>query len=96
MDVQFNQVTSTSFILSWTAPPPEDHNGLLRRYVVSCTEQGSGLMLQRLTVNSTTERLVDSLHPFYNYTCAVAAVTVAEGPLSSSVVVTTTQDGNPS
>ena len=94
VDVQFSQVTSTSFVLFWTAPPFEDHNGLLRHYVVSCTEQQSGSVLQWFTVNSTSERLVDSLHPFYNYSCVVAAVTVSEGPFSSSVTVVTAQDGN--
>ena len=56
-------------------------------------ELESGVVFQRLTVNSSTERLVDSLHPHYNYTCAVAAVTVVEGPFSASVMVTTGQDG---
>ena len=94
VNVQFNEVTSTSFVLSWTAPQPEDHNGLLRHYLVSCTEQESGSTFQRPTTNSTTVSLVDSLHPFYSYTCAVAAVTLVEGPFSPSVTVTTTQDGN--
>jgi hypothetical protein len=50
-------------------------------------------MFQQMTVNSSTERLVDSLHPHYSYHCAVAAVTIAEGPFSSNVTVTTVQDG---
>lgn len=56
-----------------------------------CTDQENGV---RLAASSSTERLVDSLHPFYNYTCTVAAVTVAEGPFSLSVTITTGQDGN--
>ena len=92
-DVSYAQVTSTSFILSWTTPPPETHNGLIRHYIVRCTELENGAMFQQMTVNSSTERLVDSLHPHYSYYCAIAAVTIAEGPFSSNITVTTTQDG---
>lgn len=59
-----------------------------------CTEHDRGVMFQRVTANATTQRLVDSLHPFYNYTCTVAAVTIAEGPPSSRITVTTEQDGD--
>ena len=92
IEVSDEELTSTSFILYWSAPPPEDHNGLIRHYIIRCTELDTGIMFQLLAVN-VTERLVDSLHPFYSYTCAIAAVTVAEGPYSSSVTVATEQDG---
>ena len=93
-NVSTEQVTSTSFTLSWMAPPTEDHNGVIRHYIVRCTEQDHDRRLQRVTANSTTQRIVDSLHPFYNYSCTVAAVTVAEGPYSSKIAVTTAQDGD--
>ena len=92
-DLTYGPVTSTGFVLSWNAPPPESHNGVIRHYIVSCTEDGTGAVFQRLTANSATERLVDSLHPFHSYTCSVAAVTVEEGPFSFNVTVTTAQDG---
>lgn len=92
-DISYAQVTSTGFVLSWRTPPPEDHNGLIRHYIVRCTELESGAMFRQMTINSSTERLVDSLHPHYSYHCAVAAVTIAEGPFSSNVTVTTAQDG---
>lgn len=92
-DVSYGRVISTGFTLYWVAPPPEHHNGVIRHYIVRCIEQENGALLEQLTTNSTTERLVDSLHPYYNYTCAVAAITVAEGPVSSSVTITTAQDG---
>ena len=92
-DLNYDQITSTTFMLSWTAPPSEHHNGIIRHYIVNCTELESGALLQFFTMNSSTERLVDSLHPFYSYTCAVAAVTIMHGPFSSNVTVTTRQDG---
>lgn len=92
IEVSDEELTSTSFVLYWSAPPPEDHNGLIRHYIIRCTELETGVMFQWLAVNAT-ERRVDSLHPFYSYTCTIAAVTVAEGPYSSSVTVATEQDG---
>ena len=84
---------STSFVLLWNTPPPEDRNGVIRHYTVQCTELESGVVFQQLTVNSSTEVLVDSLHPHYSYSCAVAAITVVEGPFSYNITVTTSQDG---
>lgn len=80
-------------MLSWSAPSPEDHNGLIRHYIIRCIELETGAVFQQLTVNSSTERLVDSLHPHYSYKCAVTAVTIAEGPFSSNITVNTAQDG---
>ena len=34
-----------------------------------------------------------SLHPYYNYTLVVSAVTIEEGPYSVPVTVITAQDG---
>ena len=92
-EIVYGQVISTGFVLSWNAPPPESHNGVIRHYIISCTEDETGAVFQRLTANSTAERLIDSLHPFYSYTCSVAAVTVEEGPFSFNMTVTTAQDG---
>ena len=41
-----------------------------------------------------TSLRVSPLHPFYTYTCIVAAVTVGLGPYSAPVVVRTPEDGN--
>ena len=92
-EVVYGQVTSTGFVLSWNAPPPESRNGVVRHYIISCIEHETGAVFQRLTANSTAERLIDSLHSFYSYTCSVAAVTVEEGPFSFNVTITTAQDG---
>ena len=36
---------------------------------------------------------LEFLHPYYNYTCAVAAVTTEVGPYSIPITVTTNEDG---
>ena len=90
----YSEVTSTGFTLSWNAPPVEDHNGIIRHYVIQCTELRSGDVAIHTTTDSTAQIMLDSLNPFHNYTCAVAAVTISEGPFSPSITIRTTEDGN--
>ncbi len=89
--VQVTDVSSTGFLISWVAPPAVDQNGIIRNYSVSVTEENTGRMIL-LTSYSNSQR-VDSIHPYYNYTCAVAAVTVSTGPLSAPITITTTEAG---
>ena len=90
INLNVRQVTSTSFILSWSAPPLREQNGLIRHYSVRCTHQEGDF---EILTDSLTARLITNLRPFYNYTCSVAAVTIAPGPYSSTVLVTTLEDG---
>ena len=48
-------------------------------------------MLSYTAVN-TTILTVPALHPFYNYTCIVAAVTVGVGPYSAPAVIQMPED----
>ena len=84
-------LTSTGFLLSWASPPPEDHNGVIRNYTISLTELNTGNTLQ--LVSQTASQLFDSLQPYYNYSVQVAAVTVAPGPFSPALIITTLEDG---
>ena len=45
-----------------------------------------------ITTNATLLEL-NGLHPFYMYTCAVAAQTVALGPYSSAISVRLDEEG---
>ncbi len=84
-------VTSSGFLLFWSAPPAVDHNGNIRSYSINITEVDTGNWL--LFTSNTNNFRVESRHPFYNYTCIVSAVTVAAGPYSTPVAVTTLEDG---
>ena len=84
-------VTSTGFLLSWSSPPLEDHNGVIRNYSIAITELNTGNVVN--LVSQTTSQLFDSLQPYYNYSVQVAAVTVAPGPLSTASIITTLEDG---
>ena len=84
-------VSSSGFLLLWSVPSMADHNGIIRNYTIIVTEENTGRELV-LTSSSTSQR-IESLHPFYNYTCRVAAVTVGVGPFSLPVTITTAEDG---
>ena len=74
-------VSSTSAVLSWEAPPPEDLNGIIVGYNVTLQ---SGERME-LFSNSTT-LTVRSLRPYTLYICVSAALTNAGlGPFSDSI-----------
>ena len=80
--------------MSWSAPPLQYQNGLIRHYNVQCTHNdGEMNITTEVLWDSSTAILVENLHPFYNYTCSIAAVTVAQGPYSTAVLITTLEDG---
>ena len=83
-------VTSTGFLLTWSSPPLEDHNGVIRNYSITLRELGTGNVVQ--LVSQTTSQVFDSLQPYYNYSIQVAAVTIAPGPPTSPFVITTLED----
>lgn len=91
MSVTVTSITSTSFLFSWIDPPPVDHNGLIRNYTIVISELNTGNVVQ--LVSQTTSQVFDSLHPDYNYSVEVAAVTVATGPFSPALTVSTLEDG---
>ena len=84
-------IDSTTIVLSWSPPPAEDRNGIIRHYIVNITELDTGETFQLTSM--ATEITLHSLHPFYTYVCVVTAVTVGPGPVSHSFSVQTPQDG---
>lgn len=94
-------------MLSWKPPPFEQRNGRLIYYHVIITETqllylDNGTMISmtgddvNMTVNITGNRaqLIDMLHPYYNYSVRMAALTsVGIGPLSATVTATTMEGG---
>ena len=92
-EVSVSTVTPVGFILSWEHPPEVDHNGIIRHFIVNITEENTGIEFQLVTVSN--DAVVNFLHPFYNYSCTVAAVTVSVGPYSPPIPVTTLSSGMP-
>ena len=79
---------------SWEAPPPQGQNGIIVSYTIRVTEVPTNTTTTYQRDGSRTEILINSLHPFYEHRCRVAAETaVGLGPFSAPVTVTTHQDG---
>ena len=89
-NVMVTSISSTGFLLSWIDPPPEHHNGVIRNYSIIVRELNTGHSIQ--LVSHTTHQSFDSLHPNYNYSIQIAAVTVVAGPYSPEYYVTTLSD----
>ena len=78
-------------VITWSPPPPIDINGVLLYYEVQVEEVETG---QLWTVSTLEEQLrVDTLHPYYNYNCEVAAFTTGLGPFSDALQVQTLEAG---
>ena len=92
IDFQATVFDHTSILLSWNPPPPEDQNGIIRHYeVVVLALTTREIHIRSSTAHSVT---VSSLQPFTDYSCTVAAETVATGPYAEEVTVQTLQTGN--
>ena len=84
-------LSSSSISLAWSPPSLDSHNGIIREYRINVTEVQTGSVYVFTT--STTAIVVPSLHPYYDYRCAVSAYTVDIGPYSEVLVITTPEDG---
>ena len=85
-------VSSTSVVLTWETPPPEDLNGRVIGYSINVTKLLSGER-QELFSNSTM-LTVYNLQPYTVYTCISAAVTnVGNGPFSNVLQIETLEAG---
>ena len=92
LNLSFVASTSTSVTLFWAPPPTPNQNGVITGYTIQVFS--SQQVLLRETNISSNGGTVDSLHPFYNYTCTVVAYTAAgKGPSTPPITVTTLQDG---
>ena len=69
-------VDSQTVHMSWDPPQANQRNGIIQRYAVSITTL-TGQQAVRSFQTTTTSYVVDSLHPYYDYSCAVAAETSA-------------------
>lgn len=90
--VRGRPLSSRSINLQWQPPSFEHQNGRIVSYEIQCDIVDTSTD-QLLTLTSiTTEKTINGLHPYYTYQCSVSAVTVAAGPFSTSVNITTHQD----
>ena len=85
-------MSSTIITLFWDPPPADEQNGIITQYRINITEVQTGRSFTLFS--ATTSVNVTSLHPYYTYNCAIAAVTsIGAGPYTSVITVVTLQDG---
>ena len=84
-------VTDVSFTLSWQPPPFEGSNGVIRLYVIQVLEVDTGTLLTE--TSNITEITLEGLHPFYSYSCRIAAETIGLGPFSMPITVQLNENG---
>ena len=76
----------------WDTVAPENHNGIIRHYIVSVLAVETSEMNTYTALS--TQLNISGLHPYYTYTCRVAAVTNEVGPFSQQFVsIVTPQEG---
>ena len=107
LNVSIFNISSRSFILSWNPPLIGEQNGILIHYNVSIMEtqihytdngteiRGMERYLNRTyNVSAGRRQTIDMLHPDYNYTVRIAAVTgPGVGPFSDAITIRTQMDG---
>lgn len=83
-------VNSSAISAMWEQLPADQQNGIIKYYtVVVQVQQTSATFSVNTTDSSIT---IPDLHPAYDHTLRIAAVTVGTGPLSIPVTVTTPDD----
>ena len=94
LNLSLHEIGSSYALLRWTPPPESDRNGVIEHYQVQLSSS-LGFNFSYNTAGSQTHLLLNSLQPSTQYTCSVAAVTVATGPASTTIHFTTDTSGTP-
>jgi len=89
-EVNATNLSSTEISVTWLQPDPT--NGVIQQYIVTYYPSGSP---GDNTTNSTSDTsiTIGGLSAFTEYSVFVVAVTVAPGPASTAVNVTTSEAG---
>ena len=86
-------VNSRTLNMSWGPPALDQRNGIIQTYSVNVTTLTDQQAVFNILTNLTSHTL-SSLHPYYSYSCSVAAETSAGRGLYVSKSVRLPEDGN--
>ena len=84
-------VDSSTVAIHWN-PPPDQDNGIIRKYRVFMHNINSGE--NRIVVYTTATATIHSLIPSFSYLFLISAITVEEGLYSTVINITMPEDGN--
>lgn len=90
-ELNVTTIASSSVSLTWSPPPVNLRNGIIREYKINVSEVETGRELE--FYSSTSAITISTLHPFYTYLCRVSAFTVEYGPYTEDLVFMTLEDG---
>ena len=87
--------SSTQILLTWQSLSIEVQNGRVRMYKISIFEVQTNTSSTHVgeVSEGPMQLRVESLHPYYDYVCSVAAVTIGSGPYTSPLAVRTFEEG---
>ena len=91
LNVTTEVLSPTVARLTWQPPDPENRNGRIREYSIVRVTLPIGILHQLMT--SSTEMVLDDLHPYTVYFVVIAARTVSLGPFSHQVFFNTPEAG---
>ena len=60
-------------------------------FVVNAVEEDTGTSMD--VISTSTQLILESLHPFYFYLISISAVTILPGPYTTEIRVQTLEDG---
>lgn len=86
-------LNATTIELFWEAPPLDTHNGIIRQYFIDIFVRETRENIFKLQSENLTQALIVNLHPYYEYSFQLAAVTIGAGPQSIAVTATTLESG---
>ena len=90
VNVTVTVTSSTTAHVTWSPPPPEAQNGVIRKYELYLEDNSTSV-----SFNSPRESYaLTDLHPGNSYRVGVAAYTVEIGPKSDYTNFITMEDGN--
>ena len=81
-------VSSSSIRITWIPPLEDQQNGVIRSYSINVTEIQTGTIKKFEAYGDESIKIVNQLHPYYLYECAVAANTVGLGPAAFTQTLT--------
>ena len=92
-NVKGNNSSSTSILVQWDEVPENDKNGIIKGYNITYKDWRSGVEKTQTVDSPNREVELEGLKEFTKYNISVLAFTVkGDGPLSSTITVTTDED----
>ena len=92
-NVKGDNSSSTSILVQWDEVPENDKNGIIKGYNITYKDWRTGVEKTQ-TIDAPTRQVdLTGLNEFTKYNISVLAFTVkGDGPLSSTITVTTDED----